>query len=169
MLDTAPIVVLILALYGLSVLAATALRTMFPRRRQNGFRPFLSLLVLVKNGEATIEGVVRNLVGLPYVNHWGLANYDVVVIDEHSGDQTPQIIERLARRYGHVKLVRAAPGAGRAAAIETGLSLCRGHAAIVLDTTGDFDHRELLRTVYYLIGAGEGGVASCGRQVLGFR
>ncbi|MHB8945489.1 MAG: glycosyltransferase family 2 protein [Bacillota bacterium] len=169
MLDAAQIIVLILALYGLSVLAATAFRTAFPRRRQKGFRPFLSLLVLVKNGEATVEGVVRNLVGLPYVNHWGLANYDVVVVDEHSGDQTSQIIERLGRRYSHIKLVRAPAGASRSAAIEAGLGLCRGNAAIVLDTTGDLDHRELLRTVYYLVGPRQGEVAPRGRQVLGFR
>lgn len=169
MLDVSQVIVLILALCGLVALAGAAVRALSPRRRPRGFRPFLSLLILVKNGEATIEGVIRNLVGLPYLNHWGLVNYDVVVVDEHSADLTPQIVERLARRYGNIKLARTGPGAGRGAAIEAGLRLCRGHAVMVLDTTGDYDNRELLRTVYYLINPREGHVVPSRPRVLGLR
>jgi cellulose synthase/poly-beta-1,6-N-acetylglucosamine synthase-like glycosyltransferase len=145
-------VLYLFALYGLisAILAVSRVRGTPGRRRS--FRPFLSLLVLVKEGETYVEGLVRNLAGLPYLNRAGLTNYDVVVVDEHSVDQTAQIIERLARRYGNVRFARAGHGAGRAAAIEAGLRLCRGRTAILLDATNRAETTDLLRTVYYLVG-----------------
>lgn len=141
--------VLILCGLAAAIIAAVRHRGPVVGRR---FRPFLSLMVLVKDADAIVEGLVRNLAGLPYFNQDGLVNYDVVVVDEHSTDQTQLIMERLARRYGNVRFTSVPRGAGRAAAIEAGLRLCRGRTAILLDATGQADSRELLRAVYYLTG-----------------
>lgn len=140
-------------LYGLFVALTRALRGTrgaVPRRRS--FRPFLSLLVIVREGESVVEGLVRNLAGLPYFNRAGLTNYDVVVVDHHSLDQTPQIMERLTKRYGNVRFTRVNRGEERGEAIEAGLRLCRGRTVIVLDATQGADTKDLLRTVYYLVG-----------------
>jgi len=151
-------VVLLFALYGVAILLAS----IFLKARKAWFgpresRPFISLLLVVRNKSNIIEGLVRNLTHLDYLRGEGMANYEVVAVDDHSTDETGRILERLARSFPVLKAVRmeevARPGES---AVEVGLFLCKSKVVLVLDVQGQVDPRALLQAVHYLLGEKKG-------------
>ena len=121
------ITVLFLAAYGLWVLVLMAWRKV--SRRQRPKKPFISILVVARNDEACIEGIVRWLLNLDYVDENGNPNLEIVAISSGSQDQTPAILERLGREEMRLvtKSVSSTP------AYEEGLDLCRGDVICLLD------------------------------------
>ncbi|MGI6128482.1 MAG: glycosyltransferase [bacterium] len=118
---------LFLALYGLWVLALTLWRKFY--RRQKPKKPFISILVVARNHEVCIEGIVRWLIGLDYVDEHGSPNLEIVAISSGSDDQTPAILERLCREEPRL----TAKSVPAARAYEEGLDLCRGDVICLLD------------------------------------
>lgn len=67
-------------------------------------QPFLSLVMLTSNDEKIIEGGIRRLAKLPYLKPDGSLNYELIVIDEESRDQTFDILERMSMMYPLLKV-----------------------------------------------------------------
>ena len=65
--------------------------------------PRVSVLIPVRNEEANIERCVRTLLRQDY------PNFEVVVLDDDSTDQTPQILERLVTQDERVRVKRGKP------------------------------------------------------------
>ncbi|MHB1127702.1 MAG: glycosyltransferase family 2 protein [Bacillota bacterium] len=63
--------------------------------RPGRYFPRISLLLIVRDQEDSIEGVVRDLLLLSGMR---ACFFDLVVVDDHSNDQTGKILEKLARR-----------------------------------------------------------------------
>ena len=93
--------------------------------------PFISLLVAAKNEEAVISNLVNNLCNLDYPED----RYELWVIDDHSTDETPQILGQLAQKYNQLKIFRRAAGAsgGKSGALNQVLALTRGDIIAVFD------------------------------------
>ncbi len=70
--------------------------------------PKVSLLVAAKNEEAVIENLVGMLCALDYPKD----KYEVWAIDDRSTDNTPAILDQLAREYPQLKVVHRAANAG---------------------------------------------------------
>ena len=70
--------------------------------KNNGRKAFISILVIARNDETRIEGVIRGCLA-DYVNECGCPNFEVVAISEGSKDQTPAILERLGRDESRLK------------------------------------------------------------------
>ncbi len=70
--------------------------------------PRFSLLVAAKNEEAVISNLVAMLCSLDYPAD----KYEVWAIDDRSTDNTPAILDRLAREYPQLKVVHRAANAG---------------------------------------------------------
>lgn len=117
-----------LALYGLFLL--TCRITGFMRSRPAA-PPAMSLLVVVRNQAPVIEGLIRHI--LAY-HHKPLAFFELVVVDDHSGDETPGILQRLNRRH-HFTLIQMDQFPGEKA-LETGIKFCRGEVVYCFDLTG---------------------------------
>ena len=49
--------------------------------------PFVSIAVLTKNNEPVIEDCLKSLVALDYPDE----SYEIIVVDGHSTDRTPEI------------------------------------------------------------------------------
>ena len=121
------VMLLFLAAYGLWVLVPTLWRRVSKRQRPK--KPFISILIVARNDEVRIEGVVRWLLSLDYVDENGCPNLEIVAISGGSQDQTSAILERLGRE--EPRLVTKSVALARA--YEEGLALCHGDVICLLD------------------------------------
>ena len=103
----------------------------------------VSLLIFVRDQEQLIEGFLRTIAGQTRG-----ACEEVVVVDTGSSDDTPAIVERLGRRLGGIRLVRA-PG------MPTSV-LPQGWAAVAVDLEGPVAVRPVLIRLRRLLGEHNG-------------
>ncbi|MDJ0554039.1 MAG: glycosyltransferase family 2 protein [Microcoleaceae cyanobacterium MO_207.B10] len=93
--------------------------------------PYVSLLVAAKNEEAVISTLVKNICAIDYPpNH-----YELWVIDDHSTDKTPLLLEELAKQYQQLKVIRRDANAkgGKSGALNTVIPLAKGEIFGVFD------------------------------------
>lgn len=145
-------VVIALACVGLLAVLARIVRWVFPARPKAGLRPFTSLLVVARNKEASIEGLVRGLVMCGQRSGENVL-CEVVVVDDRSTDQTAAILERLTRRYPNLRTVSMSDlRGGIQSAVELGLFMCSSPVVLLLNLDGYGNPRLLIESVEYLLG-----------------
>lgn len=141
------------AAYGLLVFAAGLLQYLKGWPARKGQAPFVSLLLIVKNQETVIEGIIQDIIALGYLGRRGGPDFEVVAVDDRSTDHTSEILERLAGRYPSLKVVRMAevvrPGESP---VDVGLFLCRSRAVLLFQVKGQVRPKLLLSSIYYLLG-----------------
>jgi glycosyltransferase involved in cell wall biosynthesis len=98
--------------------------------------PYLSVVVPAYNEEKTLDTVVRKLVQLPNLR-------EVVIVDDCSKDQTPEIARQLSEEYSHVKVVRHTVNSGKTEALKTGFQHTTGEIVIVQDADLEYDPSEI--------------------------
>lgn len=93
--------------------------------------PYISLLVAAKNEEAVISQLVKNLCNLDYPSDC----YELWVVDDHSSDQTPVVLEKLGQDYPQLKVLRRSANAsgGKSGALNQVLGLTQGEIIGVFD------------------------------------
>ncbi|MEB3358122.1 MAG: glycosyltransferase family 2 protein [Synechococcales bacterium] len=124
--------------------------------------PYISILVAAKNEEAVIRSLVQNLCTLDYP----IERYDVWLIDDYSTDNTPAILERLARRYDHLRVVRRAEnaGGGKSGALNQVWPLTQGEIIAVFDADAQVPSN-LLRQVVPLFAAERAGAVQVRKAI----
>jgi glycosyltransferase involved in cell wall biosynthesis len=141
---------LLLAAYGLFVLVLALRRRIQAGPGRRVRRPFVSLLVVTRNKERVVEGLVRGLCSLAARADY--AEFEVIVVDDKSADQTPDILDRLAGAYANLRIVDMEDLRGRAeSAVEVGLFVCSSPVVLLLNVEGHVQPRELLDAVQYLL------------------
>lgn len=93
----------------------------------------VSILVAARNESATIETVVRDLFKQSYPTHL----FEVLVIDDHSEDNTQTLAQALTSEFANLKVLSTAKGEGKKAALATGIQ----HARFDIIATVDADCR----------------------------
>ena len=89
--------------------------------------PRVSVLVPAKDEQERIEACVSSVLSQDY------PNFDVVVIDDRSGDETGRILDRVAANDPRVRVVHVRPGelpygwGGKSHALHRGVELARRH------------------------------------------
>lgn len=100
-----------------------------PQVQNPDFKPFISVMVPAHNEESVITNTVENILSMDY------PNFEIIVIDDRSTDNTASVIKDLERKYENVKaLVRdkdAFPG--KSAVLNDALPLTKGEAILVFD------------------------------------
>lgn len=95
----------------------------------------LTVVIPVYNEEKQIEKTVSVITGtLKQITN----QYQLVVVDDGSGDQTWQVLKSLADTIPGLEAIRFSRNFGKEAAIMAGLSRARGDACIVMDA--DLQH-----------------------------
>ena len=148
--------ILLLACCGLWVVAGHLVQALLNTGRPRGYPPFVSILLVVKNKAQIIEGLASNLARLQERLPPGAPEYELVVVDDGSRDETPQILERLARRFPHLRVARmgeVGAAAGQSAA-DIGLFLCRSKVVLFFQVSGPVAQSTIINSVRYLFGAG---------------
>ncbi|MGF1540394.1 MAG: glycosyltransferase [Pleurocapsa sp.] len=107
--------------------------------------PKVSLLVAAKNEEAVIGNLVKMLCSLEYPSD----RYEVWVIDDRSTDNTPVILDRLAKQYPQLQVVHRAAnaGGGKSGALNQVLPQTQGEIIGVFDADAKVTQDLLLHVV----------------------
>jgi len=126
---------IILFIFGSYYLIIT-ISSLFHRDKpqKSDYRPFVSIIIPAHNEEHTISETIRSMLAIDYLKE-GKKNFEVVVVDDGSTDQTPRILKNLKKTL-NFKVIRRDPplsGKGKGAALNDGLKLCRGDCILVFD------------------------------------
>jgi cellulose synthase/poly-beta-1,6-N-acetylglucosamine synthase-like glycosyltransferase len=105
-----------------------------PQTKDYDYQPFVSILVPTYNEEVSIERRIDNLYRLDYPKQ----NYEIIVVDSGSTDNTRHIVQRLIDDNKGVdlpplSLVNEAQRNGKGAAIKAGMSHAAGDIVLVTD------------------------------------
>jgi glycosyltransferase involved in cell wall biosynthesis len=110
---------------------------------------FLSLCMPAYNEAANIEDTLRAACAiLPEV----VEQFEVVVVDDGSGDSTGDLVGHFGRRDPRVRLVCHPQNRGYGAAVSTGLRAARGELVMFTDSDGQFSLLDLPRFLARLPG-----------------
>ncbi|MFH2045994.1 MAG: poly-beta-1,6-N-acetyl-D-glucosamine synthase [Pseudomonadota bacterium] len=93
----------------------------------DAYPPF-TIIVPAHNEEANIEQTIENLKDLEY------PNYEVIVANDGSTDNTASILGNLVKKYSDwLKVINISPNGGKAKATNAALLLTKGHFILVID------------------------------------
>jgi 1,2-diacylglycerol 3-beta-glucosyltransferase len=124
--------------YGLILALSSFLKSSKPSKadlKLPVLKPFVTILVPAHNEENTIENCVKSLINLDYSVD-GIKNYEIIVIDDGSTDNTPSILNKIEGKYDFFKVMtRKLPlaGKGKGYVLNDGLKLAKGEIIAVFD------------------------------------
>lgn len=109
--------------------------------------PLISVIIPVRNEERNIHRCLQALLVQTY------SNYEIIVVDDRSTDETPQILSELAKGDAHLRVIHGAdlpPGwAGKPYALVQGTAAAQGQWLCFMDAD-TFANPELLQSTYQL-------------------
>jgi len=103
----------------------------------------LSVIMPCYNEEKTIRAIIERV---QMVN----LEKEIIVVDDHSRDQTSVILQELAATSADIKVVRQPINRGKGEAIRTGLALAKGDIVVIQDADLEYDpndYYELVRPI----------------------
>ena len=107
----------------------------------------LSIIVPVRNAEATLTGQVERLLEvLPDLTQ----RFDIVIVDDGSSDHTVELARELASEYPQVRLIRHDAPCGREHAIHTGRTWAQGRVILAPEDLAEFLRPAELRRQWLL-------------------
>ena len=152
------ILLFVMALYGVYTSMALWHRKRVLKKKPQDidetYKPFVSIMVPAHNEEAVIEHTVDNIQALIY------PNFEIILIDDRSEDNTLEVIKRLAEKYDNLKYLRRDDGAfpGKSAVLNDALPLAKGEAVLVFDADATVEPDFLSKLIPNLAPADVGAV-----------
>lgn len=102
------------------------------RRKRWAKRPFVSVLILVRDQQDTIEAFLRPMLSGSLGHRGPAVDYELVVVDAGSTDDTWAILSRLAHKHPGVRLLRWSPTDGGVDPLQAGHVLCQSRVAVAV-------------------------------------
>ena len=124
--------------------------------REGPLEPLVSVVLPVRDGASTLEAALRSLAAQTF------ARSEVVVVDDGSRDDTPQVARAWEQRDARFRVLRTGPE-GIVAALQRGLAEARGRYVARMDAD-DVSHPARLATQFDLLER-RPGLAGCGTGV----
>ena len=122
-----------MTVYGLYSVAAT----MYQKRKlkkhpqviNENYKPFVTIMIPAHNEEAVIANTVENIRSIDY------PNFEIIVIDDRSTDNTANVINDLANKYEDVVAFIRDKDAfpGKSAVLNDAFKIAKGDAVLVFD------------------------------------
>jgi glycosyltransferase involved in cell wall biosynthesis len=102
--------------------------------------PSISMVIPAMNeAENLIETIPQAIAVLEEMN----VDYEVLVIDDGSTDDTPQVMRTLCSGYPRLRSIRLRRNAGKAAALSIGFDLAVNDVFVMMDADGQDEPREI--------------------------
>ena len=123
----------LLSVYAIYLILATKHRKRKllkkPQIINEDYKPFVSVMIPAHNEEKVITGTVNNILSLDY------PNFEVIVIDDRSEDNTAEVIKQLEAEHENVKAIVRDKNAfpGKSAVLNEALEFAKGEAILVFD------------------------------------
>lgn len=108
--------------------------------------PAITIMVPAHNEEIVIEDTIHYL-----MNNLNYTNYEVLVTDDGSTDQTPSILSRLMDQYPNLRVIRIEKNQGKAHAFNIGIGFARGELILSNDADTVPEPDALWKYVNYFI------------------
>jgi glycosyltransferase involved in cell wall biosynthesis len=106
-------------------------------------QPDLSIVIPVYNEAKTIKKILSKVLSLP------IKNYEVVVVDDASDDDSLKIVESIKANHDTSKcgitIVKHAENRGKGAAIKSSLKYAKGKYFVVQDADLEYDPNDIVR------------------------
>ena len=122
-----------MVVYGLYSIAATKYQKrklkMHPIVVNENFKPFVTVMIPAHNEESVITNTVENILKMDY------PNFEVIVIDDRSSDNTASVIKDLEAKHEQVRALIREKNAfpGKSAVLNDALKMAHGEAILVFD------------------------------------
>lgn len=130
------------------------------RAQMDAWLPKVSVIVPAKNEAAVIEQTVRHLFRSDY------PDFEVLVIDDASDDETPRILQRLKSEFVDLDVLRLEKGhpAGKSYVLNEALSFCKGQVVAVFDADAVMNP-EFLRAMVAQLEPAEVGAVQAQKRI----
>lgn len=115
--------------------------------------PFISIFIPAHNEEYTIQSTVESICSCDYPNEEGEPNFEVIVVNDGSTDDTGKILSEMKNKFSQLKIVTRYPprsGKGKGFVLNDALTLSRGEIIGVFDADTQIKSHYLKTIVNYL-------------------
>jgi len=144
--------------YGLYSIAATKYKKRKLKKHppiiNESYKPFVTIMIPAHNEEYVIANTVKNIMSIDY------PNYEIIVIDDRSSDNTANVIRDLDLKYENViAFIRdkdAFPG--KSAVLNDAMNIAKGDAILVFDADATVEPDFLNKLIPHLEPADVGAV-----------
>lgn len=101
----------------------------YPQVINKDYKPFITVMIPAHNEEDVIANTVENILQMDY------ENFEVIVIDDRSSDNTATVIKDLEQKHENVKALIREQGAfpGKSAVLNDAFKIAHGDAVLVFD------------------------------------
>ena len=100
----------------------------------------LTVIVPARDEEAQVVETVEHLILILQAHD---ISHEILVVNDHSMDQTAEVVQRLVSRHGNVRLVLNDLKPGFGSAVRTGLRQARGDVIAIVMADGSDDPNDL--------------------------
>ena len=148
------------AAYGLFLTIFSSFKKSKPLQKEE--KPFVSIVIPAHNEQNTIKSCVYSLANLEYVKD-GERNYEIIVVDDGSTDNTASLLQELEDQFSFLKVVTRKPpraGKGKGYVLNDGLNMSIGEIIAVFDADAIVEPDFLNIIIPYVNEEGVAGVQS---------
>lgn len=118
----------------------------FPEIINENYKPSVTVMIPAHNEEGVISNTVQNILNMDY------ENFDIIVIDDRSTDNTASVIKDLEQKYKKVTALIRPKDAfpGKSAVLNDAFKVAKGEAILVFDADATVDPDFLSKLIPYL-------------------
>ena len=118
----------------------------FPEIINENYKPSVTVMIPAHNEEGVISNTVQNILNMDY------ENFDIIVIDDRSTDNTASVIKDLEQKYKKVTALIRPKDAfpGKSAVLNDAFKIAKGEAILVFDADATVDPDFLSKLIPYL-------------------
>lgn len=101
----------------------------------------LSIIIPCYNEESTLELIIKEILEA----NTGDTQKEVIIVDDHSTDNSAKVADKLAKKNSNVRLLRQAKNQGKGAALKRGFAASSGDVLVIQDADREYDPRDFNR------------------------
>ncbi len=107
--------------------------------------PFVSVLIPAHNEQGAIRNTVLSVLASDY------PNFEVIVVDDGSKDETPQILRQLATEHPRLRTIVMETNVGKPSALRCGAMACNGEIIVSIDADAYLDEHAIRWMVSHFV------------------